>query len=288
MTQIAQTISQLDAATPVERLEGITLDEVAKLEAKGILTIGHLWARMGGDEMKLSDLDILAAETKLSSDRLIELLPSSLIDTLQAELLHRADYLNLRLPASTSTGAIWDRSAASAWERISILFRKTGPWFRQHLLDWVVFIFLLGFAFLIFRAAGAFDSYPSPLGLSHGVVVTRRDLRAGEVLHIERDLSQARLPLKDTYFVSTSGLEGLILTRDVSSQKPLSFGDLLRYQVVTTKNIAEGETIANDAVMLAWSPYNPKALTQTEQATNRKTKSAIRKDNVVLSDAVAP
>jgi hypothetical protein len=288
MTQTAQTISKLDAATPIDRLEGITVNEIERLEAKGIRTIGHLWTRIGADKMKLTDLDIVAEETKISSTRLLELLPPSLINTLRTELLRRADYLNLDVPPQTTSEVVWDESKKSIWRQVALVLRKAEPWFRHHLLDCVVVLSIVGLVLLIFRAAGAFDDYPSPLGLRDRVVVTRRDLRAGEVLHVERDLSQARLPTKDTYFTSTAGLEGLILTRDVSSQKPLRSADLLRFQVIATKDINSGEQITPDAVTLAWSAYHPKALVRMDDATNRQSQYAIRKSTVILADAVPP
>jgi hypothetical protein len=275
-------ITELEARTPIERLERITPDEIKKLRAANIPMLGNLWSRAVGGDQQLTGFDQLAEQTKITSERLTELLPARLLQLLVSELLRRADALDLNVPVPPKLQRpSVEKSTLNAAKRV-------GHWLRRHLFDLILLFALISVGFLILRAAGILPDWPPPVGLSESVVVTRRDLKAGEVLQLDRDLSIARLPLKENYFKSPSDLEGLILRQDVSAQKPLRTENLERMQLVATKDIPGGEKIARDAVTLAWSPYNAKALLRPESAVDHKTRFAIRKDNIIPAEDIVP
>ena len=279
----------LEAQTPVELLEGITPNEVRKLQAAGIYGLNDLWLAMVAHDLKLSEIERLAARTKISSERLVELLPGPLFDLLYDELLRRADDLGLDISGAGEIGSRQRRTRNGVRRRVSHRAKRSGPWIRRHLLD-LIFIFgVLSLTLLAVRATGLLDSYyPSSFGLNPSVVITQRDLKAGEVINVDRDLSYSRFTSKKNYFESTSTLVGLILKRNVSAQKPLRWEDVLRYQVVATRDIAPGETIPADAVNLHWSTYDPTAMLELENVKGHKSRHAIRKDSVILQTAVLP
>jgi hypothetical protein len=273
----------LEMQTSVELLEGITPNEVEKLKAQKIFGLNDLWTAIGGDKLELSKIESLASRTKISSDRLVELLPAPLIDLLYAELLRRADDLSLDV-SGASSGA--KPSRKGIWRQVSLAAKNFGPWLRRHLVDLILIGGVLALALVVVRATGLLDN--SSLGLYPTVVITRRDLKTGTVVRIHRDLSYARFPLKENYFASTSALDGLILKRDVSAQKPLRWDDLLRFQVVATRDIAADEMIPADAVKLDWSTYDPTAMVRLDDVKNHKNRYAIRKDNVITQTAILP
>jgi hypothetical protein len=275
-------ITELEARTPIETLERITPNEVEKLRAANIPMLGNLWSRAVARDQQLAGFDQLAEQTKITSERLTELLPARLLQLLVSELLRRADALDLNVPvpAELQRPSV-EKSTLNAAKRV-------GHWLRRHLLDLILVFGVISLGFLILRATGILANWPPPVGLSESVVVTRRDLKAGNVLRLDRDLSIARLPLKESYFKSASDLEGLILRQDVSAQKPLRTENLVRLQVVATKDIPGGEKIAKDAVTLAWSPYHAKALLRPESAVDHKTRFAIRKDNIIPAEDIVP
>jgi len=236
-----------------------------------------LWTAIGGGKLELSEVEKLASRTKISSDRLIELLPAPLIDLLYAELLRRADDLSLEVPGASSDAK---RSRKPVRRQVSLAAKKSGPWLRNHLVDWILIFGVLALALLVARATGLLDS------VNPTVVITRRDLKTGNVVRIDRDLSYARFPMKENYFASTSALDGLIVNRDVSAQKPLRWEDLLRFQVVATRDIAAGEAIAADAVKLDWSTYDPTAMVRLEDLKDQKSRYAIRKNSVITQTAI--
>ncbi len=278
-------ITQAEAGTLVDALAGITSSESERLKAIEILTLGNLWSSTGGDTLQLTNFDKVAAKSKISSERLVELLPTRLLSVLGTELLRRADELDLQLPVLEDPIVL---TRPHARKRPALAAKKFGPWFRRHLLDWILLLGLFSIGFLTLRASGVLSNYAPPFGLSENVIVTRRDLKAGSVLHVDRDVSSARLPLRSNYFTATNELEGLILSQDVSAQKPLRTENLLRLQLVATKDIPKGETIAKDAVALAWSTYHAKALLSPASAVDHEARLAVPKDNVISMEDVVP
>ena len=288
MDVTAQKIDDQQAQTPVAQLEGITPSEIKKLQKAKIETLGALCTALGAQKPELSNFDKLVTTTGISGDRLVELLPAHIIDFLRGELWRRLnessihEYIQMEaIPAGTlDQGSFWRR----AW----LVARETRPWFRRHMLDWILLFCSLSLVLLALRATGCLDRYLPSIGLNPSVVITKRDLRAGDFLRVDRDLSQARLPLKENYFDSMTTLEGLVLRRDVSAEKPLRSEDVLRFQVVASREIDSGEKLTKDSVKLDWSKYDPKALMQIKEALERTSKYAIRKDEVVVSDMFIP
>jgi hypothetical protein len=280
-------INQTEAETAVDSLEGITSSEIERLKAINIEILADLWSRTWAKTFQLTGFDEIAAKSKISSRRLVELLPSSLLSILGTELLRQADELGLKRPADgDSLRQTLRRTPVGRWHLVAA--QRFGPWFRRHMLDWILLLSLLSLGFLTLRAAGVFSNYPAPLGLSESVVVTSRDLKAGDALQLSRDVATVRLPLKWNYFTSTIALDGLIMREDVSAQKPLRAENLLQLQLVATRDIPGGEKIVKDAVALAWSPYQAKALVSPASAVDHQTRVALRKDGIITADMVVP
>ena len=279
-------LSDAEARTLVGSLKGITRREIKKLHKAKILTLKDLWKKMGSGK-EPAKVSGLAADTKISADRLIELLPPNLVDVLCRELLFRATDLDLNVPATTLLKSK-PRESPTVPRKVRLVAKKAPPWFRRHLLDLILLFGVFGLAILLVSALGGFDRYSSRFELNENVVIATRDLKTGDVLDGKKDLSTAHSQLREDYFKSTADVEGLVVSRDVSKQKPLRFKDLLRFQLVATRDILPGEKITSDTVKLAWSNYDPRALIKSEEVFQYKSRYAIRKDSVIRPDMLTP
>lgn len=259
--------------TDIASLNGANIKdaEVRKLRAAGVRTVAELWEKVSYDG--LGDLE---KATKIEGQRLVELLPASLADELANVYLYRAERDGV-VPATPARAKRWQlpkrlrarQAAGRAW-----------TWLVNHLLDLTLLACVGLVGFLLLRAFGSFGAMPPPWGLGTRYVVAARDLKKDQLLDV-RQLHFVRLPPDPNYFDSAVGLEGLILARDVPRQKPLRREDLLRLQVVATRDIAPGETLAASDLKLEWRPLQLNALLRADDAENARARLAIHKDYVV-------
>ncbi|HEX8071674.1 MAG TPA: SAF domain-containing protein [Pyrinomonadaceae bacterium] len=267
-------IEAAEAAKPVELLTGIQPDEVAKLRAAHIHTLGELWVRTGADTNDLTKFETAAKESKLSAERLAELLPDRLVCLLADHVLARAKRLGLEPPPEPK----------SSWlDAIVRWLSRLRLYVRPHLFDGLLLLLALTLALLALRALGYFAS--SALGLRDNVIAAARPLRAGHVLRAA-DLMTVRLPAAPDYFPAGTNLEGLLLLQDVAAQKPLRLTHLQRLQVVAKKTVPAGQIVAADAVTLDWTVYEPDAALKTEDVVGKQARYALKEDNVVLTTAL--
>lgn len=155
-------------------------------------------------------------------------------------------------------------------------------WPEAFLILSVCMLFLL-----VLRAVGAEEFLPRPFELRGNVLLAVRDLEPGRVLR-SGDLRVARASARDDYFQVIDETRGLILSRGVSRQQPLRFEDVLRLQVVATKDVLPEAIITPDEVSLTWCHYDPGATVSLDQAAGHRALQAIRAGDVILSEFIEP
>jgi hypothetical protein len=167
--------------------------EIDKLKAKDILTLQSLWRHTGLDKFDVEKFERTVKEIRISSSRIIELLPERLV-------------LLLTTQALESAGALDSISYATTDVPVSVLPKKRKPgkrvmpqrrWFIHHVADWTILSLILIVVLLSVRAAGLFARFSSPIGLSEKIVLAARDLKSGTVLHPNGDLLIARAPAEE-------------------------------------------------------------------------------------------
>jgi flagella basal body P-ring formation protein FlgA len=116
-------------------------------------------------------------------------------------------------------------------------------------------------------------------------VVATDDFEAGRVLR-SGDLTTApQLAGGDIFREQDPAvLTGLILNRPIGRGMPLRHADVSRVQVAALKDIPEGALIADDAVGLRWTFYDPNAALTTDGVVGRTALKPIRLGSVVLAD----
>lgn len=268
--------------SPISQLEGITVAEIGKLGAQRIETVEQLVALFNvGDADSLARL---AERTKISQGRLIELVPTASVPvhTWPNEWIEE---LAVRLLQESKTEGTW-------WQRRreGLLGFKSGV--QKSWISWgtnlpilILFAGLLCLLALGLRAEGMLGGLPQPLGLRDKILIAARDLKSGSTLR-SGDLSEALLPSRDDYFPADAKLDGLVLARNISLQKPLRHEDVLRPQVVAVRDIQAGAPVEKDAVTLVWTPYQTGAALKLEEVTGRPAKQHFRKDSIILSEFI--
>ena len=153
--------------------------------------------------------------------------------------------------------------------------------------DTILILFALLLLVLALRALGGGRFLASPLGLRGSALIAVRNLEAGRVLR-SSDLQTAPVSSDEGYFQATDQIEGLILSRPVLRHQPIRFGDVLRLQVVTEKDMPQESVISSDAVSLKWSNYQPDAALRLDVVVGHKALRAMRSGDVVVSQFVEP
>jgi flagella basal body P-ring formation protein FlgA len=159
------------------------------------------------------------------------------------------------------------------------------PWRRwpaRHWLDAVLAAYLLLIVFLGLRAFGV-----GPWALTETAVVATRDLPAGTSLRAS-DLRVVKRPAREVTFSTPTGLEGLILARDVAREQALKKENVLRFQVLAISDIAPGNAVLASNVAMAWSAYDSRAELALTDVVQKVATRPIQKGRPVLADDVAP
>jgi hypothetical protein len=270
--------------TDIGELEGITSDEAAKLRRAGIGTVKKFEGQIEHDF--IAGIKLMVSQTGIKPDRLMELLPP---DRLVVESVPEAwlEGLTRRILRKAPQDDPWIRRCRFSVERFARCLK--GNWLgrEKNLPIFVLAAWLLMLVALTLRAVGFFQGLPEPLGLRDQALVAADNLESERVLR-QGDFYPALLPFENDYFRPGDKLEGLILARSVSGQKPLRFQDVLRRQVIATKELQTDAIIQKEDVTLAWTVYQPGAALTTEEVCGRKTTHPIRKDGAVLSAFIRP
>jgi flagella basal body P-ring formation protein FlgA len=267
----------------IGELEGINSGEVTKLCKIDIRTVQDLLDQLEPDFFY--GLTYVSVQTGIKHSRLAEVLPPEVIaledapDFLVEELAERV----LRDAAPDDN---WiKRCGYGLGNRFERLKGNWGGW-----KDNVPLIFLSGVIFIVImlavRAAGGFQWIPDPFPLRDRALVAVDTLESGKVL-VTKDMHSALLPFESDYFRADRDVEGLVLARRVSGQMPLRFRDVVRQQLIATKDIAADATIQKEDVTLAWARYQPGAVLTYEEVVGRKAKFAIRKDLTMRQEYLA-
>lgn len=232
-------ISPTNAADKAQIIVGmvrLSAPERQKLINAGVESAEHFWAYIGRDSS--TGISVLAGTAGIDQNRLIEIAASQ------------------ALYESESRKTSW---AQRLWTTL-----------EDHWLD-VLLIAATCFIFVLFsRAAGLLDRLPGPIGLHSRVIVSTSDLQKGALLQRE-SLSSARSVPRLNHFSEFDQLNGLLAAQDIKAGNPIRFEQVLRLQLVATKDIPLGARITNDAITLAWSLYEPDATTNAEQLLEHTT-----------------
>ena len=259
----------------ISKLPGVTPAEAQKLTDAGINTVGEFWEKTARSSPNLEGFGEVERETMIPGRRLVELLPPTMRSELFAGLLYRAELVDLVA-----------RGPRTTWRRVpprqlpAHFLRRGLRKFRRHLLDLLLLAGAALALLLVLRGYGAFSGVREPWGLGEPVVVTRQDLKKDQVLRPDA-LYMGRLARAPDYILDAADVEGLRLARDVPRHKPLRHADLLSFQAVAARDVAQGERIGEADLRLEWSAYRPCAVVRPREADGREARVAIRKDCVV-------
>lgn len=263
------------AGRDISELPGVTPAEARKLKAAGIGTVGEFWEKAARSSPNLEGFGEVERETMIPGRRLVELLPQPMRSDLFEGLLYRAELVDL---VAHGTRTTWRRLPL---RRLPAHFLRRGlRKFRRHLLDLLLLAGAVLTLLLVLRGYGAFSGLPEPWGLGDPVVVTRQDLKKDQVLRPDA-LYMGRLARAPDYVLDAADVEGLRLARDVPRHKPLRHADLLSFQAVAARDVAQGEKIGEADLRLEWSAYRPCAVLRPREADGQEARVAIRKDCVV-------
>ena len=253
----------------IDRLPGISEDEVNNLAKMGIRTIDELWGRVGSNQD--ADWKTLTEDIGIGRSRLVDLLTAQALQEME-----------------THDNRWWQRFAWAAL-RIVLLI---GPY-------WLMFRFPslitpLGFLMLLvciviglsLRAVVTLDWLPLPLRLPAAIPVAARHLEKQDRLQ-KGDLKLARIPASDDtirHLDQLGDLEKLTLQRAVRRGQPLRYSDLQRLQVTAVQPIAAGKSITADAIAVTQSTFNPQAVLSPDHTRGRVALQPFAVGDVLLSD----
>lgn len=218
-------------------------DERRQLLQKRISSDDGLWQAIGVDFD--GGLEKLASESSIRRDRLVEILVDS------------------SLREATPGGSRWLQ------------------WASRHTLDLLVFCSFLLLAALCLRAGGWLSWLPPPWGLTRKIPIAASDLRKGQVLRPD-DFVEVWLNPRRDQFRTPADVEGFRLLRDLSSGSPVSFGDVMREQVVALQDLPRGKPVDARSIAIRWSRYQTAAALDLWQVAGRKTRNPIRQGEVIL------
>jgi flagella basal body P-ring formation protein FlgA len=152
-----------------------------------------------------------------------------------------------------------------------------GDWWRRNVTKLVLLVPVLVAAVAIAARAAC---------LSAGVVVADGDLSAGQTLQAEDLRMGWRRPAGD-YFKHEREAIGLVLARDVRGRQPVRHGDVLRPQVVATRDIPPETVLGAESVDLAWTPFREGAAEAVAAVVGRQLQRGARSGDVLLAGLLA-
>ncbi|MBV9957627.1 MAG: hypothetical protein JO360_04365 [Acidobacteria bacterium] len=165
------------------------------------------------------------------------------------------------------------------WKRIKYWLKQLRAWLKRcrlwlnkHSVDWG--------AILLFVTLWLFISYT--LRQHQAAIIAPSELRAGHKLE-RKDLVVAKVSPGKDYFTDPGELDGLIISKDLPAGRPVQFQDVLRLQLVATKELPPGTVITNDNSSPAWSTYQQGALISPGEAHELKVYREVKAGEVLLS-----
>ncbi|HEX8846269.1 MAG TPA: SAF domain-containing protein [Pyrinomonadaceae bacterium] len=268
----------------ISSLEGIHSDEVDALCRAKIRTTEEFEAQIEPPFFNYGIM-YMSINTDIKPDRLIEFVPPELVpmDLLPDVWLEGLAARVLREPLPD--GDPWRKRCRRGLQRFGRGLKGHWKGWKDNLQIFVLMAVLLLLLALALRAAGGLQGLPSPLGLRDRALITADSLESGRALK-SGDLYPALLPPESDYFKPGDNLEGLILARKISSQTPLRFRDVLRHQVIATKDIQANAVLQKEDITLALTPYQPGAALKLEEVYGRISSQTVRKDAAVLSEFI--
>lgn len=268
----------------ISKLEGINFEEIRNLRAAHINTVEDFLAQMNPDFNY--GIMYVSQSTGIKPERVLELvspkdlnadvLPNIWLESLSAKALDEA-------PPDYS----WLKRKRFGAQRFWLGLKGNWlGWGENSPLFVPVFLLLIVVA-LAWRSLGGFQWLSSPFGLHDRVLIAADDMKSG-VAPKASDFYPALLPPQSDCFRPGQNLDGLILARDISGQMPLCFKDVLRPQMVAAKDIQAHAIIQQEDAVQTWTVYQPGAALTLEEVCAHRTRRAIRKDAIILSEFVGP
>jgi hypothetical protein len=154
------------------------------------------------------------------------------------------------------------------------------PWHIRHFPDLLCLAALVIFVGLLLRSL-ALLPLPARFRLQTQVPVAARAISRGETVRDE-DISGATLPDQPTYFKSRHLVTGTVLDRPLAKFQPFQTTDVIRAQVISSRDLPANSVIDGSVVALAWTPYDERALSSVAEVIGRRTVVAIRSGQIVL------
>lgn len=268
----------------ISELEGINSEEVGKLCGANIKTVETFMAQLKTGFVK--GIKSISKSTGIRPERLLEFVPP---DRLPVGMLSEKwlEGVTKRVLREAKPDDWWLKRCRHGFRRFKRGLKGHWLGWRKNLPMLVVVAGLLMVIVLAARALGWLHWLPSPLGIHSLALIATTDMEKDRVLKSE-DLYPSFILLQNDYFKPEDKLEGLVLARRVTGQKPLRFRDVLRLQVIATTDILPDEIIREEQIKLDWRPYQPGAALTLEEVSGRKASQALRKDGIILTDCVKP
>jgi hypothetical protein len=155
------------------------------------------------------------------------------------------------------------------------------PWLVRHTADLLLALIVVALVLLVVRATNRPPWRGTAWAVTPRVPVAARSIARGETIRVE-DVTFAPLPFQRPYFTEAEPPVGTIADRPIGRLHPFRVTDMLRAQVVATRDLPPRIEIPVDGVALAWTPYDGRALVDLELAIRRKPAEAIRKGQVLI------
>jgi hypothetical protein len=253
----------------IKELPGITQKEAKRLRAARIMTTDKFWREVG--QALRNGLD-KGRRWGLSHNRLVELLWLSVGQDAENGFKNTASAMSVELNVLVAFLA-----TESARESRAGVLQRHGP----------CILTIMGVGLLVAVLVCLRLWVPSRVGWREPTVIAAQDLETGQVLR-QDDLIQIPFERHDDHFVDTKSLEGTRLAMAVLRGRPLRHSDVLRPQVVATRDLHEGAIITRDAVRVIWSAYDPEATLRLEEVIGHRAIRALKKDTAVLAGSYDP
>lgn len=270
--------------TDISKLAGITADEIRAFREHGIHTVEKLWEAVAAEPpppppAEAKPTQTAPGETPPPEGGYSELLPGGVIIDPPAAAAPTQAIENLAKKIGISTGRLVALLAADPFNPTPLLDRAA---LRSYPFLWIA---LVGVIVLCLAALGLRLLLPQNTFGRYQVLLARQDLSDGQVLNAA-DFYESSLPVKGEYLDSLSGLEGARLAGDLGRDKPLRYAAVLRPQLQAARDLPAGAVLSGKDLSLAWSAYQPAALTALEAAIGATLKQPVQKDKPLLNTAL--
>lgn len=214
----------------------------------------------------------------------------------------------LRQAGITTRGELWTGTSEAGLARIARVARMPerdllrvfaayavdepkqtwSAWYGRWWLDGVRALTVVVLVGLFIVGMGWLD-WALPPWWTSVVMTATRDLELDRKLH-GGDVARVRVLRVFDYFSHVDHLgpnddvNGLVVGREIAAGQFIRVDDLLRQQVVATRDLGADVNVPREAVAVAWSPYRREAVTDPSSAIGRAPRRAIKAGEVVQAD----